>query len=129
MTTNCNNPAIGADPVIHKWTVVRGDTSNILVEFLEADEKTFIDTTGWTYVSSAYDPKLDTVDELTVVAHPGYVEVVAPADVTKLWGTGHNMVVAELSYDLQVTKADGTIWTPVIGNIVVIGDVTYGGSL
>jgi hypothetical protein len=39
------------------------------------------------------------------------------------------MVVAELSYDLQVTKSDGTIWTPVIGNIVVIGDVTYGGSL
>lgn len=129
MTANCNNPAIGADPAIHMWSVVRGDTSNLLVQFLEADEKTFIDTTGWQYLASAYDPKSDTVDELIVNVSPGYVEIVAPAEITQLWGSGHGKVVGELSFDLQVTKADGTVWTPVIGNIIVIGDVTYGGSL
>jgi hypothetical protein len=42
-------------------------------------------------------------------------------------------VVAELPFDLQITiPTDGpndTIWTPVIGTICVLGDITPGGSL
>ncbi len=41
-------------------------------------------------------------------------------------------VVAELPFDLQVnipTAGENTIWTPIIGTITVIGDVSPGGSL
>jgi hypothetical protein len=36
--------------------------------------------------------------------------------------------VTELAFDLQVTIDGATVWTPVIGTITVLGDVT-GGSL
>ena len=42
------------------------------------------------------------------------------------------LVVAELPFDLQVTISDAgedTVWTPVIGTICVLGDVSPGGSL
>ena len=119
----------GSDPAIVKWQVVRGDTSEIRIEFYETDEATPINTSTWSYVASAYDPRLDTIDELDVSVGNGYVVVTAPANVTKLWGSGYGSVIGELLFDLQVTKQDGTVWTPVLGNIVVLGDVTYGGSL
>jgi hypothetical protein len=119
----------GSDPAVVKWQVVRGDTANIRVEFLETDEKTFVSTSGWEYTASAYDPKTDTIDELEVVAGNGYVEITASPDITKMWGAGYRSVVAELLFDVQVTKSDGTVWTPVVGTIAVLGDVTYGGSL
>jgi hypothetical protein len=119
----------GSDPAIVKWQVVRGDTSEIRIEFLEADETTPVNTSSWTYIASAYDPRLDTIDELEVTAGAGFVVVTAPAETTKLWGAGYGSVIAELLFDLQVTKDNGVIWTPVLGNIVVLGDVTYGGSL
>jgi hypothetical protein len=119
----------GSDPAIIKWQVVRGDTAQVRIEFVEADETTPIDTSSWTYIASAYDPRLDTIDELDVTPGNGFVVVTASADTTKLWGAGYGSVIAELLFDLQVTKQDGTIWTPVLGNIAVLGDVTYGGSL
>jgi hypothetical protein len=119
----------GSDPAIIKWQVVRGDTAEIRIEFLEPDETTFVDTSSWTYIASAYDPRLDTIDELDVTPGEGFVTVTASANTTKLWGTGYGSVIAELLFDLQVTRENGTIWTPVLGNIVVLGDVTYGGSL
>jgi hypothetical protein len=51
----------------------------------------------------------------------------APACITKYWGTGFKSVVTELTFDLQVTIDGETIWTPLIGTISVIGDIT--GSL
>lgn len=119
----------GSDPAIVKWQVVRGDTAEIRIEFYEADEDTALNTSGWQYVASAYDPRLDTIDELDVTVGAGFVVVTASANTTKLWGAGYGSVIAELLFDLQVTKQDGTVWTPVLGNIIVLGDVTYGGSL
>lgn len=117
----------GANPYNMKWNVVRGDTSVLRIEFYENDESTEYDTSDWEYAAYAYDFKGDVLDELEVVSGSGYVEITAPADTTKYWGTGYKAVVAELAFDLQVT-IDDTIWTPVIGTITVIGDVT-GGSL
>ena len=51
----------------------------------------------------------------------------APASITELWGTGYKSVVTELTFDLQVTIDGETIWTPLIGTISVLGDIT--GSL
>lgn len=110
-----------------KWNIVRGDTSPLRVEFYQDDEVTLYDTTGWEYASSAYDFKGDVTDELEVLSGAGYVEITATPDITKYWGTGYSSVVSELAFDLQVTVGD-TIWTPVIGTISVLGDVT-GGSL
>ena len=129
MTLPCGPSTFGADPVIIKWQVVRGDTANIRVEFYNPDEKTPFSTEGWTVVASAYDPKLDTVDELVSVLGNGYVDITAPANVTKLWGTGFGSVLGELLFDVQITTLDGTVWTPVVGSIVILGDVTYGGTL
>lgn len=128
MTSCCPETEFGADPFNLKWTVVRGDTSPLRVEFLETDEVTPFDLTGWSWTASAYDFKGDVTDELEVVAGDGYVLITIPAEIAAYWGTGYNKKVAELAFDLQGTKTDGTVWTPVIGTISVLGDVT-GGSL
>lgn len=127
---NCCSPDedFGADPANVKWNVVRGDTSVLQVQFLETDEVTYYDTSSWEFVATAYDRTNDTFDELEVTVYDGYVDIVAPADITENWGTGISAKVAELSFDLQVTTADDSIWTPLIGTIHVLGDVT-GGAL
>jgi hypothetical protein len=122
----CGPEIFGADPARIKWNVVRGDTASLRVEFLDNDEVTYFDTSDWQYVASSYDPKGDVIDELTVTPGNGYVDIVAGSDLTQYWGTGYGSALAELNFDLQVTIND-TVWTPVIGNILVIGDVS--GSL
>ena len=123
----------GATPANIQWTVVRGDTATFRVDFLENDEVTFFDTSDWTYKATAYDKSGDILDELIVEDdEEGYVIIKATADVTANWGTAYRSVVAELPFDLQVKIVDGTdttIWSPVIGTICVLGDVTPGGSL
>ena len=123
--SSCGPEIFGADPINIRWSVVRGDTSTIRVDFLNDDEATYLDTSGWTFIASAYDSKTDIVDELNIELHSGYVIISAPAETTSLWGTTYGGTVAELSFDLQVT-IDNTIWTPVIGTISVIGDVSTG---
>lgn len=125
--STCAPEIFGANPANIKWQIVRGDTSPLRVEFYHDDEVTPYDTTGWQYLSSTYDFKGDVIDTLTVTPGYGYVEITASPDVTALWGVGYNKVVAELAFDLQVT-IDDIVWTPVIGTISVLGDVT-GGSL
>jgi hypothetical protein len=122
----CGPDIFGADPVRIKWNVVRGDTASLRVEFLDDDEVTHFDISDWTFSSSSYDPKGDVIDELTVTPGNGYVDIIAGPDLTQFWGTGYGSALAELNFDLQVT-IDDTVWTPVIGNILVIGDVS--GSL
>jgi hypothetical protein len=124
--TMCGPEIFGADPARIKWNVVRGDTASLRVEFLDNDEVTYFDTSDWEYVASSYDPKGDIIDELTVTPGNGYVDIVAGPDLTQYWGTGYGSALAELNFDLQVTIGD-TVWTPVIGSILVIGDVS--GSL
>jgi len=131
---NCDNPTtqiFGASPATIQWSVVRGDTAKIRITFFESNEVDAYDTTGWTYLSSVYNPITGDVDELTVTEGDGYVDIFAPSDITETWGGSNASIVAELPFDLQVTipsegAEDDTIWTPVIGNISVIGDVTRG---
>jgi hypothetical protein len=124
----CGPEIFGADPVNIKWNIVRGDTSPLRVEFYENDETTYFDTTGWEYASTTYDAQGDVLDELEVNPGDGYVEIVASPEITENWGIGYKPVVSELLFDLQVTIDGETVWTPVIGTITVLGDVT-GGSL
>jgi len=123
---SCEPEIFGADPANIRWAVVRGDTSTLKVEFLDNDEITYFDTAGWSFRASAYDRKTDIIDILTVDAHSGYVIVTAPADISSNWGTTYGGTVAELSFDLEVTLLDGSVWTPVIGTISVYGDVSGG---
>lgn len=116
----------GSDPTVIKWNVTRGDTSKIKIEFLNNDEITKFNTSGWEYLSTAYDPKTDIADELEVDFGPGYVIVTATPDITENWGTAYNATVAELLFDVQITGSD-FVWTPIVGTISVIGDVS--GSL
>jgi hypothetical protein len=117
----------GADPARIKWQIVRGDTSPLRVEFLQDDETTYFDTSDWTYEATTYDPQSDFLDSLEVTAGEGYVDILAPASITEFWGTGYKSIVTELTFDLQVIIDENTTWTPLIGTISVIGDVT--GSL
>jgi hypothetical protein len=123
----CGPEVFGADPARIKWSVVRGDTSPLRVEFLQDDEITYFNTSTWTYQATSYDPQSDFLDTLEVTAGAGYVDIMAPASITEFWGTGFKSVVTELTFDLQVTIDEDTIWTPLIGTISVIGDIT--GSL
>jgi hypothetical protein len=126
---NCSQTlnSFGDSPINIKWNIVRGDTAKLRIEFFDNDEVTLTDTSTWEYASSAYDARGDVLDELEVTESEGYIEIVAPADITVNWGTGSGSVLAELAFDLEITIDDDTVWTPIIGTISVIGDVT--GSL
>lgn len=124
----------GATPANIQWTVVRGDNATLKIEFFEDDEVTYWDTDGWTFLSTAYDPSGAILDELTVTDDAGSATISIPSTITANWGTEYKSVTAELPFDLQVTIPGGsgeedTVWTPVIGTICVLGNVTPGGSL
>lgn len=121
----------GADPVNIQWKIVRGDSATLKIEFFNNDESTYFDTDGWEYLATAYDPRGDFLDELTVIASEGYAEIKVTPEVSENWGTGYKSVVAEIPFDLQVTipGESVTTWTPVVGSICVIGDISPGGSL
>ena len=130
--TMCGPEVFGADPARIKWQIIRGDTSPLRVEFLQDDEVTYFDTSTWTYLATTYDPQSDTLDSLLITPGIGYVDIKAPASITSQWGTGYKTIVTELTFDLQVTINGATdaldiIWTPLIGTISVLGDIT--GSL
>ena len=116
----------GEDPARITWKIVRGDTSSIRIDFLENDESTGFDCTGWDYMAIAYNPRTDSEYELEVESEGHSVIITAPADVTAEWGSTYGSVVAELLFDLEVNTGD-EIWTPILGTITVSGDV--GGSL
>ena len=122
----------GATPANIQWTVVRGDTATLLVEFLEDDEVTGFDTSDWTYTATAYDPIGDVLDSLAVEVDGHTAIITAPASVTSNWGTAYKQVAAELKFDLQVTIEGGSgadadmVWTPVLGTICVLSDITPG---
>jgi hypothetical protein len=122
--TSCGPEIFGADPANIRWAVVRGDTSTLRVDFLQNDETTHFDISDWTFTSSAYDPKTDIIDELTVESFEGYVNIAIPTDISATWGTLYSGTVAELNFDLKATLDGGEIWTPVIGTISVIGNVS-----
>jgi hypothetical protein len=125
----------GANPASIQWKVVRGDTAVLNVDFLQNDEITGFNCTGWTYVATAYDSNGDVLDELVVASNGYSVTITAPASLTINWGSKYKSVVAELLFDLQVIieatsgPAEDTVWTPIIGTITVIGNVSPGGSL
>lgn len=127
--SSCAPERFGADPVTIQWRVVRGDTATLKIEFFEDNEVDYYDTTGWEYSATAYDQFGDVLDELTVNVDEGFVIIEACADITKMWGSGYAANVAELPFDLQIKTDENIIWTPVIGTIYVIGDITPGGSL
>ena len=118
----------GADPKNIQWNVVRGDTSSLRVEFWEDDEVTAIDISDWTFAATAYDTTDGISYTLSVTPANGYVDILATPEQTENWGTGFRTVVDELVFDLEVTT-DNIVWTPVIGTVCVLGDVTTGGSL
>jgi len=121
----------GATPANIQWTIVRGDTGVLQFDFVEVDEVTPVDMEGWLFKATAYDPSGDVFDDLTVDVFVGYVVITAPVSITSNWGTKYKSVVAELPFDLQITipgEVD-TVWTPIVGTICVLGNVTPGGSL
>ena len=115
---------VGEEPANVIWNIVRGDTATLLIQFFESDEATAISTNNWTYISTAYNARTATYYDLETTANNGSVTVTADPNTTEEWGTGISSKVAELTYDIQVTRPDGVVWTPVIGTIRVIGDVT-----
>ena len=123
----------GATPANIQWTVVRGDSATLKVEFFEDDEDTEYDTSDWTYSATAYESNGDILDELVTTGGDGYVEIFAPSTTTENWGGNkYSSIVAELKFDLQIVISGGsgqnadTVWTPVIGTISVLGDVSAG---
>ena len=124
---------LGATPANIQWTVVRGDSSTLIVDFLEDDEVTGWDIDTWSFAATAYDVTGDILDELTVTVSGHTAKIFVSADITKNWGTRYTSVVAELPFDLQATipaesgDPEDTIWTPVLGTICVLGDITPGG--
>lgn len=117
---------LGTKPLDIRWNVTRGDSSSIRVQFLELDEETSVDISTWIFEASAYDAKSKTFDDLEVEVDGSDVIITAPADLTEFWGRGIAKTVARLSFDLQVIVDRNTIWTPIVGTITVIGDVTGG---
>lgn len=124
----CAEDVYGQEPVNIKWNIVRGDTATLRIDFLEDDETTHYDISGWDITATVYDPKAETFDDLIVTVNDGWIVLTAESDITSFWGSGIRARVNELSFDVEVILDDNTTWTPVRGFISVIGDVT-GGSL
>jgi hypothetical protein len=120
----------GVKPTNIQWNVVRGDTAKLKIEFLNNDEVTNFNTTGWTFLSTAYSQVSGSTNTLTTSMSNNVLTITATPAQTATWGTGSSSIVAQLNFDLQVTipGAPAYVWTPIVGNISVIGDVT-GGSL
>lgn len=124
---------LGATPAHIQWTVVRGDSSALAVQFLEDDENTGWDISDWDFAATCYDSSGDFLDELKVTVSGYTATIFASSDLTKNWGTKYTSIVAELPFDLQAVIPAGendtepTVWTPVLGTICVLGDVTPGG--
>jgi hypothetical protein len=130
--STCSPEIFGADPVSIQWRVVRGDTGSLRVEFLQSNEVDFYDTTGWIFRATAYDQSGDILDALDCEPGEGFVDIKAYPSVTKNWGLKYLRTVAELPFDVQVIipeLIEDTVWTPVIGTIHVLGDITPGGTL
>lgn len=128
----CGPEKFGADPVVMQWRVVRGDTATLRVEFYEDNEVDYYDTSDWVYRATAYDQSGNVLDALYTEPGPGYVDITAYPSVTKNWGTRYTATVAELPFDLQVAipeVIEDIVWTPLVGTISVLGDVTPGGTL
>jgi hypothetical protein len=130
---SCDNSAsiieqYGANPKTIQWNIVRGDTASLRIEFLENDEVTKIDTSEWTYLATVFNSFEGESESLSLTASDGYVDITATPEQTAAWGLGYSTVVAELPFDLQITTNE-IVWTPVIGTIRVLSDVTPGGSL
>ena len=126
------NYRYGSNPIDIQWDVVRGDTSSLRIDFLENDESTHFDTTDWEYKATAYDSSGDVLDLLDIKVESNHIIVSISANTSKNWGNKYSKIVAELPFDIQVDipgDCEDTIWTPVIGTIRVIGDVSPGGSL
>lgn len=117
---------VGIKPVNMKWYVTRGDSSAIRVQFLEQDETTSIDTSSWQFEATAFNAKDQIFDDLEVKVEGNEIVITANSDITEFWGRGVKTTVAELTFDLQVIIDPFTIWTPIVGTIVVLGDVTGG---
>lgn len=121
--------AFGANPANIQWRVVRGDSSALRIEFCENDEETFINTSTWSYLASAYNPVTKVSEPISTVPGEGYVDLVASSTITIDWGVGYNSTVAEFPFDLQITiseNGNNVVWTPVIGTIAIAGDITGG---
>jgi hypothetical protein len=130
--STCSPEIFGADPVSIQWRVVRGDTGSLRVEFFQPNEIDFYDTDGWVFRATAYDQSGDILDALDCEPGEGFVDITAYPSVTKNWGLRYTKNVAELPFDVQVTipeLIEDTVWTPVIGTIFVLGDITPGGTL
>ena len=123
---------LGANPANIHWNVVRGDTAKIKITFFESNEVTEFSTDDWEYIATAYNPANTTYYELSVVEGDGFIEIIATPEISNAWGTASSGIVAELAFDLEITipavapETEDTIWTPVIGTISVVGDITRG---
>lgn len=123
---------LGANPANIHWNVVRGDTSKIRINFFETNEVDDLSTDGWLYAATAYNPANNTYHELLVIEENGFIEIIATPEISNAWGTAASGIVAELAFDLEITipavepETEDTIWTPVIGTISVVGDITRG---
>lgn len=120
----------GATPANIQWSVVRGDTAKLRVQFFQEDELTEYDTDDWTYISTVYNPITQLSDTLDIFEGVGYVDIIAQPATTETWGVGYQNKIAELIFDLQVTipavlpETIDTVWTPVTGSISVLADTT-----
>lgn len=113
---------VGEAPAKIIWNLVRGDDSSIDITLLDDDGQA-LNTSGWTYASKARSGF--TLHNLVVTSESNVVTIKAPSLTTALWGAGEvRNPAAQLPFDLQVTKTNGSKWTPVIGRIVVHPDIT-----
>jgi hypothetical protein len=122
--TLCAEDVIGSTPVNVKWNIVRGDTATLRIDFLEDDETTAYNISSWAIESTVYNPKTGARNDLEITKNNGWIVLTARSDLTAQWGDGFRYRVNELNFDVEVTLTDGTVWTPVVGVISLISDVS-----
>jgi len=124
---NCcsDNQILGSDPISIRWNIVEGDTGSLTVDFFENNEVDRFDMTGWVFQSTVFDPKTNSTYVLDVeTLENGSIVITADASTTSSWGNQLPFQTKQLQFDIQGVFEGTVVWTPVIGTIVLIGDVS-----
>ena len=109
---------VGEKPAYVVWTVVSGDDASLDFAMTDANGIPVV-TAGWSASAQASNVNGEYV--LNAEIQNGVITVEIASETSSTWGVGSETDPATtLRFAIQVVKATGMKWTPVIGKIVVL---------
>ena len=107
------------------FTHVRGDTLYLSLQVTDAETKQPVDITGWIVYFTVKGKPTDG-DDQAVLQKVITVSEGAEGKVTiTCLNTEMELTPAKYYYDIQMITAQGEVFTPIIGQITIVQDITH----